>query len=1493
MDFSACPGDASFGPAVRGCRGDFDFTIKFEKIFFALIPAPIFIAFALSRAVYLSRRPVIVNGTLLRAAKLAAISVFSILQLVLLVLSSTKSRRFATFFIPADAVTFGSGLCMLLLSHLEHSRSLRPSILLNAYLLVTVLLDIAQIRTLWLASTKFDEITFSRIFTCGAVFKALIIVLESQSKSRWIVRWDVKEHSPEETTGLYGLGAYSWLNQLFLRGYNRVLEISDLYPLDCNMASETLYSRLAHYIDASRLKGKNHALVRAVAKALAVPLLLPVGPRIALTAFQFCQPFLIQTLLSYLQQPAETSSRNVGYGLIGATALIYVGIATSGAFYWYYQERAMYMARGLIASAIYRKTTESKLGASGDSAALTLMSADIERIIQGCLNIHEFWANTIEVALACWLLSRQIGPAFVAPLIVVGCCIVCSTFLARYTGPRQKLWMEKIQKRVGLTSTVIGQMKHLKISGLAESVEGAIQSMRLDELKAGARFRTVIVYAVVVGFTPLFLSPLITFAFASRTLDVTTIFTSMSYIMLLAAPLGILFQLIPTLLAAFTCFNRIQAFLEQDSRSDFRDFPGPTTGEKSAQDVVERVAHPNAPKIKITGGSFGWDTEKMTLKDIHLDIPASQLTIIVGPVASGKSTLCKALLGEVPVSRGQVRMGLIASRKIGYCDQSPYLSNATVRDNIVGFAPFLQERYDEVIEATMLRPDLALLPQGDSTNIGSNGITLSGGQKQRVSMARALYLDTDFYIFDDILSGLDADTEEQVFLRVFSPAGLIRRRNATAILCTHSVRHLPSADHVVALGSDGTIVEQGTFQELMVNEKYVHSLNIETKGELHSGGSSTPAESSLAERESVKAPAQPPVTSKTEEQARRTGDWTVYRHYFARINRLSKFTFIVFGAIWGGLGNTGTIWLKFWSEDIASPNRTHSNAFYNGIYAIFQIAPLISIFFIAYTCFTSMITVSGSRLHKEALNTVINAPLRFFTTTDTGIVVNLFSQDMALVDSQLPQALINLVLTVFEVLGMAAVIATSSPYIAITYPALAAIMYVLQKFYLRTSRQIRLLDLEAKSPLYSHFIDTINGIATFRAFGWVQEGIDQNYRLLDTSQRPAYLLAMIQRWLALTLQLVVAVLALAVVTMATQLRSNTAFTGAGLIALMSFGENLAHIIRFYTLLETSIGAISRLKAFSENVKPESKEGEDLVPPREWPLQGGIELKGVSATYGEPDADGTSTPNRLALDNLHLTIAPGEKVAICGRSGSGKSSLLLLLLRLLDPLSTPPSSPPTEKSPTTNTLLTIDGLPLCKLRRSTLRQRLIALPQEPVFLPPGTPTSLNLDPHQTASPADCRAALEAVSLWDFVSSRGGLEAPMSADSLSQGQKQLFSLARAILRRRVRAHERQAEIGSDYNDGRGNRDGGILLLDEVSSSVDQETDEQMQRVIRREFAGYTIVMVSHRLGMVMGFDRVVVMEAGRIVETGRPGELVETEGSRFRELWMIGGSGKGKS
>ena len=309
--------------------------------------------------------------------------------------------------------------------------------------------------------------------------------------------------------------------------------------------------------------------------------------------------------------------------------------------------------------------------------------------------------------------------------------------------------------------------------------------------------------------------------------------------------------------------------------------------------------------------------------------------------------------------------------------------------------------------------------------------------------------------------------------------------------------------------------------------------------------------------------------------------------------------------------------------------------------------------------------------------------------------------------------------------------------------------------------------------------------------------------------------------------------------------------------------------------------MARLKTFSDKTTPENLPGETAVPSESWPEKGKIEIKGVSATYGdlqsvsEEDAESLD----LALKELDITIEAGQKVAICGRSGSGKSSTILLLLRLIEPL------------PSCAGKIAIDGVPLNTVDRDILRRRIIAVPQDAVFLPDGTSFKTNLDPFEVSTHAECQAVLDAVDLWSFVEQRGGLDAGMTPDALSQGQKQLFSLARAILWSRIRARSLAGDVGEGYladgeKEKRGGRRGGVLLLDEVSSSVDKDTDRAMQKIIHREFEGYTIIMVSHRLEMVMDFDQVIVMDAGTVVESGVPKELVGVEGSRFRDLWLVG-------
>lgn len=446
---------------------------------------------------------------------------------------------------------------------------------------------------------------------------------------------------------------------------------------------------------------------------------------------------------------------------------------------------------------------------------------------------------------------------------------------------------------MGLTATVISNMKNLKISGLSAPIMEFVQKLRVDELAAGVRFRKISIIAALFAFTPLLMSPPVAFAFAQRKLDAATMFTSLSWLLLLTNPLSEIFQAVPEILSGLACLGRIQAFLECETRCDFRQ-------------VIASSESDQYPVV-IEGGNFGWEVENFALRNVNTQIPKCSLTIVVGPVGSGKSSFCKALLGEIPFSEGNVNLSTRFPH-VGFCDQAAFLSNGSIRDNIVGFSSFDDARYAEIIQATALSFDLETLPQGDKTNVGSGGIILSGGQKQRLSLARALYLESDLLVLDDIFSGLDADTEEQIFRQVFAPGGLLKRRQSTVVLCTHSIRHLPAADNIIAL-VNGTVIEQGSFDELMCLGGYVQCLGLRDSSD--SDSSSDKLASKKGKRES-KPQLLHTATHTTSlapdvDSSRQSGDKTVYKHYFKTMGIKSVICSLFFGALLGFFSNFATI----------------------------------------------------------------------------------------------------------------------------------------------------------------------------------------------------------------------------------------------------------------------------------------------------------------------------------------------------------------------------------------------------------------------------------------------------------------------------------------------------------------------------------------------------------------------------------------------------------
>ncbi|KAH6855473.1 ABC transporter [Chaetomium sp. MPI-CAGE-AT-0009] len=1440
--------DDSFGPHAGDCRGGFDFTLLFEETILTLVTVGILLIVLPPRAWYLSGRvKKVATGDRSSAIKISAWVVLATLQLVALILWAVPpaGRTRATLLAAALTLVSTFGLCLL--SYAEHTRAVKPSSLINTFLLGTILFDIAHTRTLWLRAADHVNRSISYISTAAVVVKFVVLVLEAVDKRR-ALRPEYQAYPPEATTSIYNRSFFWWLNPLFWQGFSRELVVGDLFVLDKHIQASYCYTRF-QAAWSSLTEKSTYSLLGTSYDILKWTVLQTIPPRACLTALYFCQPFLINHAITLSQQPITNESTQRGHGLIGAYFFVYVGIAVSMGQYQHRTYRTIAMLRAGLVSIIYRKTGTLSLKGIDPATSMTLMSADIERIVQGFQTMHEIWGNAIEVGVAIYLLERQLGVACVVPVVVSILSLLGSIFAMNFIMSRQAMWLEAIEKRISATSAMLSAMKGVKMCGLKDTLLTGLQQLRVDELRISKKFRKLLIWNMVFAYVTQVFAPVLTFAVFSvrardsgdATLDTARVFTALSLFALLSEPLASLVMALAAYLGAVGSFVRIQQFLESEERADM-----PKPEELTEKPKIDDSS-PDA--IAVQGGSFGWDSEKEPLlKNINLSIPWQKLTMIVGPVGCGKSTLLQSLLGEVPALAGSVRLG---STSIGYCSQDPWHMNGTVKEAIVGCEEYDGKWYTRVIHACSLKRDFRELPMGDSTRIGSGGIALSGGQSQRIALARAVYARRKIVILDDVLGGLDNTTENHVFHSLLGHDGLLRQMNTTVLIVSSSVKRLPFSDHIVCISPNGEIDSQGTFTELDAAGGYVSSFSLPrpdwtytpenddqilpvdlVKGQedvaitQRKGSTSTASLSSDDTACTVTA---------EDKMNRRTGDVQIYIYYIKSVGWWATLIFAV--AVIGFVFclSFPTIWVQWW----AAYNESDPNGdlgYWLGIYAMLGGIAIICLFISCWQMIITMVPLSGEKFHLTLLTTVLSAPMSFFVKTDSGVTLNRFSQDLQLIDMELPTAALNTFATFVLCLAQMALIGYGSVYAAISFPIVLLALYLIQKVYLRTSRQLRFMDIETKAPLYSLFEESLSGIATIRAFGWQDKLNDRNHELLDRSQRPFYLLFAVQRWLTLVLDLVVAAIAVLLMILVVALRGTMAAGGVGLALLnvIQFSQNIKLLVTFWTMLETHIGSVARIRSFTETAVSEDQPEENQQPPPGWPSAGAIEFDNLSAAYNRDD---------LVLKQVSLSIKAGEKIGICGRTGSGKTSLIMTLFRLVD---------------MQGGSIRVDGVDIATLPRQEVRTKIVAVPQHP-FLLKGS-VRLNADPMGQASDEDIVAALQCVQVMEAVEKNGGLDADVDELNLSVGQKQLFCLARAMLRPST-----------------------ILILDEATSSIDAKTEETMQRLIRRKFADHTIIAVAHRIETIMDFDKVAVLDAGRLVEFDNPYSLLEVPGSAFGRLY----------
>ncbi|KAG9958555.1 P-loop containing nucleoside triphosphate hydrolase protein, partial [Aureobasidium melanogenum] len=1288
----------------------------------------------------------------------------------------------------ASVLSFGSSVALLTLSYMEHSRSLRPSMLLNAYLFATVILDAATLRTLWLMPHFSDRIR--NIFTVAFAVKAVVLLLEARGKRAYYNA--ERNMSPEDFSGIYGQALLSWLNRLIWQGARHLLKPEDLYAVSDDVASERLSTRFSQEWDKqSRIGPPN--LKKVLFSLLKWPILVPIIPRLALLALTFCQPLLLRRLLDYLKH-SDVEAKNIGYGLIGAYFVVYVGLATTSALYWHRHYRFLSMLRGTLVTAVYGKATNIVAVAKDNKASITLMSTDVERATRGLIDLHEMWANIVQVAIATWLLEIELGAACVGPVIVALAAVGTTIWFSGYTASFQLLWIDKVQQRIGNVPQLIAP---------------------------------VLTFAIYVGVS-----------FKDHTtIDTTKLFTSLALILLASEPLFMLINGLIEFRSAIGCFARLETFLQSPARCDTRTIVSPQPNRDNSP-----IAHSSnrANAVTIHNVSFGWkDGDQLTIKHVNLKVPLASLVMITGPVACGKTTLLKGILGETPVTEGRVEL---SSSSIAWCEQSPWLMNASIQRNITTFSEFDQDLYSSVIHACDLNSDLEALQKGDATVIGSKGFALSGGQKQRIALARAVYSRCPIVILDDVFSQLDLSTKTIIFERLLGQRGLLRRWKTTVIMTIGASKFLPKADHIVVLSANGTVEGQGTFQELCAagNEatRYITSI------------AASPTENNTPDVSRGREPAGTGKTRTTEsvskvddkvlEAARRKGDFGIYKYYFACISWTVGAIFLLLQVAYAFFCTFPTVWLKWWAD--SDMQESHSRyGYYIGVYTALQIVALALSAAVTWWSFNVMAVKTGIQLHNTLAKTVVSAPLSFFSMVDSGTILTRFSQDIQLLDISLPLAVMVVTTTTLTCIAQVGLIASASAWIAISIPALGLVFYLVQGVYLRTSRQMRHLDLEEKAPVYTQFMETLDGLVTIRAFNWSRPSIKHNFEIVDRSQKPNYLVWALKNWLGLVLELVITGIAVLTVGIVVGLRgsSSPGFTGIALTQIISFTTNLKYLIMFWTQLESSLGAVARIRQFEKETVAEDQESETHDPPFEWPTNGSIEISNLSAKY-------RSDSERMTLDNISIFIPAGSKVGFCGRTGSGKSSLLLTLFNLLTPESGN---------------ITIDGLDLSTIRRETLRSRLICIAEDPFMFPESVRENLALD-FTTLKDQNMVQVLQQTGLWETIDAKGGLDAKMEDVHLSQGSKQLFNIARALLRK---------------------DQGKVLVMDEATSSIDTETDINIQSLILKEFAEHTIISVAHKLDTIAGFDFVGVMHAGKLVEYGNPKALLQQQGSRFRELW----------
>ncbi|XP_033063895.1 ATP-binding cassette sub-family C member 8 isoform X2 [Trachypithecus francoisi] len=1208
--------------------------------------------------------------------------------------------------------------------------------------------------------------------------------------------------------------------------------------------------------------------------------------------------------------------------------------------------------RGAIQTKIYSKimhlsTSNLSMGEMTAGQICNLVAIDTNQLMWFFFLCPNLWAMPVQIIVGVILLYYILGVSALIGAAVIILLAPVQYFVATKLSQAQRSTLEYSNERLKQTNEMLRGIKLLKLYAWENIFRTRVEMTRRKEMTSLRAFAIYTSISIFMNTAIPIAAVLITFVghvsfFKEADFSPSVAFASLSLFHILVTPLFLLSSVVRSTVKALVSVQKLSEFLSSAEIREEQCAPREPTpqGPASKYQAVEEglpslhssqpsgSLPPNHPQplkvvnrkrparedcwgltsplqslvpsaegnadnccVQIMGGYFTWTPDGIpTLSNITIRIPRGQLTMIVGQVGCGKSSLLLAALGEMQKVSGAVFWSSLPDSETGedpsperetatgsdirkrgpvaYASQKPWLLNATVEENIIFESPFNKQRYKMVIEACSLQPDIDILPHGDQTQIGERGINLSGGQRQRISVARALYQHANVVFLDDPFSALDIHLSDHLM-----QAGileLLRDDKRTVVLVTHKLQYLPHADWIIAM-KDGTIQREGTLKDFQRSEcqlfehwkTLMNRQDQELEKETVTERKATEPPQGLSRTMSSRDGLLQDEEEEEEEAAESDEDdnlssvlhqraeipWRACAKYLSSAGIL-LLSLLVFSQLLKHMVLVAIdYWLAKWTDSALTLTPAARNCSLSQecsldqtVYAmVFTVLCSLGI----VLCLVTSVTVEwtglkvAKRLHRSLLNRIILAPMRFFETTPLGSILNRFSSDCNTIDQHIPSTLECLSRSTLLCVSALAVISYVTPVFLVALLPLAIVCYFIQKYFRVASRDLQQLDDTTQLPLLSHFAETVEGLTTIRAFRYEARFQQKLLEYTDSNNIASLFLTAANRWLEVRMEYIGAcvVLIAAVTSISNSLHRelSAGLVGLGLTYALMVSNYLNWMVRNLADMELQLGAVKRIHGL---LKTEAESYEGLLAPslipKNWPDQGKIQIQNLSVRY-----DSSLKP---VLKHVNALISPGQKIGICGRTGSGKSSFSLAFFRMVD---------------TFEGRIIIDGIDIAKLPLHTLRSRLSIILQDPVLFS-GT-IRFNLDPERKCSDSTLWEALEIAQLKLVVKALpGGLDAIITegGENFSQGQRQLFCLARAFVRKT-----------------------SIFIMDEATASIDMATENILQKVVMTAFADRTVVTIAHRVHTILSADLVIVLKRGAILEFDKPEKLLSRKDSVF--------------